>query len=82
MCGIAGLIEKKAARFPTEVLEQMSLKIAHRGPDGSGLKVYAEETNGIPNKTDEQYFFNVILKRCIIIYYVLLAIILIWKFNQ
>jgi uncharacterized membrane protein len=45
-------------------------------------KVYAEETNGIPNKTDEQYFFNVILKRCIIIYYVLLAIILIWKFNQ
>jgi uncharacterized membrane protein len=46
------------------------------------VKVYAEETNGIPNKTDEQYFFNVIFKPCIIIYYVLLAIILIWKFNQ
>lgn len=43
------------------------------------VKVYAEESNGIPNKEDEQYFFNTILKRCIKIYYVLLAIILIWK---
>ncbi|MEY3591984.1 MAG: asparagine synthase [Bacteroidota bacterium] len=50
MCGIAGLIEKKAARFPTEVLEQMSLKIAHRGPDGSGLKVYAEENLGLAHR--------------------------------
>jgi hypothetical protein len=43
------------------------------------VKVYAEESNGIPNKENEQYFFNTILKRCIQIYYVLLAIILIWK---
>jgi len=43
------------------------------------IKIYAEESNGIPNKDDEKYFFNTILKRCIIIYYVILAIILIWK---
>lgn len=50
MCGIAGLIEKKATRYPIEVLEQMSLKIAHRGPDGSGLKVFAEEKLGLAHR--------------------------------
>lgn len=43
------------------------------------VKVYAEESHGIPKKEDEQYFFNTILKICIIIYYALLVIILIWK---
>ncbi len=50
MCGIAGLIDKKADTFPTSVLEQMSLKLAHRGPDGAGLKVFDKERLGLAHR--------------------------------
>ena len=46
MCGIAGLVEKKAANFERAVLEDMSLKIAHRGPDGAGLQVFEHLCRG------------------------------------
>jgi acetyl-CoA acetyltransferase len=47
MCGIAGLVEKKAANLERAVLEDMSLKIAHRGPDGAGLQVFEAEKSKI-----------------------------------
>jgi asparagine synthase (glutamine-hydrolysing) len=50
MCGIAGLVEKKAANFERAVLEDMSLKIAHRGPDGAGLQVFDPEKVGFAHR--------------------------------
>ena len=50
MCGIAGLIDKKETYFPTSVLEQMSQKLAHRGPDGAGLHIYENEKIGLAHR--------------------------------
>ena len=50
MCGIAGLIDKKETSFPTSVLEQMSQKLAHRGPDGAGLHIYENEKIGLAHR--------------------------------
>ena len=50
MCGIAGLVEKKAANLEHAVLEDMSLKIAHRGPDGAGLQVFEPEKLGLAHR--------------------------------
>jgi asparagine synthase (glutamine-hydrolysing) len=37
MCGIAGIIEKKAARVDETRLKAMTAQVAHRGPDGEGF---------------------------------------------
>ena len=50
MCGIAGLVEKKAANLDRAVLEDMSLKIAHRGPDGAGLQIFEPEKLGLTHR--------------------------------
>lgn len=40
MCGIAGLLDTKGNRTPDrDLLERMTTRIAHRGPDGAGLHV-------------------------------------------
>ncbi len=43
------------------------------------LKSYNEEGLDYPNQQAENNFYNIILKKCIIVYYVLIAICLIWK---
>ena len=40
MCGIAGMLDLKASRTPDRaLLDRMTTKLAHRGPDGAGLHV-------------------------------------------
>lgn len=41
MCGIAGVVPRDGSRPSEEVLDSMAQAIAHRGPDGQGLKVFA-----------------------------------------
>src|SRR5688500_423821 len=41
MCGIAGVFFRDGAPADTEVLRRMAAEIAHRGPDGSGVKAFA-----------------------------------------
>ena len=43
------------------------------------LKSYGEEGSDYPNQQTEKDFYNIIVKKCIIVYYVLIAICLIWK---
>jgi asparagine synthase (glutamine-hydrolysing) len=37
MCGIAGIISRKAAPVPEEILRKITGSLAHRGPDGEGV---------------------------------------------
>ena len=43
------------------------------------LKIQSEDGVDYPNRETENYFHNVIVKKFIIVYYVLIAICLIWK---
>lgn len=52
MCGIAGLHDKKpkSSNSGQEILEQMNLKLAHRGPDGSGLEWMTDANFGLAHR--------------------------------
>jgi asparagine synthase (glutamine-hydrolysing) len=39
MCGIAGVLDLRGRAVPPAVLEQMTRRLAHRGPDGEGVFV-------------------------------------------
>lgn len=48
---------------------------------GIFYKSVAETYTDVNTKEHEHKFYNVIVKKCIIVYYVAIAIILIWKKN-
>src|SRR4051812_16747313 len=39
MCGIAGLMTRDGSPPPRAILEKLSAALAHRGPDGDGLRI-------------------------------------------
>lgn len=39
MCGISGIISKNKKQIPSNLIKEMTDKIAHRGPDGDGFYV-------------------------------------------
>lgn len=48
MCGIVGIIEKKAHPVDAEILKAMTESLAHRGPDGDG--VFCTENVGLGHR--------------------------------
>jgi asparagine synthase (glutamine-hydrolysing) len=48
MCGIAGIIRSDGRPVDMEVLERMSARLTHRGPDQSGIWVEGELAGGTP----------------------------------
>lgn len=50
MCGIAGLISKQNPSNAAEILQQMSAKIAHRGPDSEGTLWLENNSIGLAHR--------------------------------
>ena len=52
MCGIAGVFRRGAVRGPIDaaLLERMSTRLAHRGPDGQGIYVDPTATVGLVHR--------------------------------
>ena len=42
MCGITGIVNRDGAPVSGSILEQMTDKIAHRGPDGRGTVIFGQ----------------------------------------
>ena len=40
MCGISGVVMRRGASAPPEMLGTLGHALAHRGPDGSGTYIY------------------------------------------
>ena len=47
MCGIAAILRRSEAALPTSAIEAMTEAVAHRGPDGSGIALFARRPDGI-----------------------------------
>lgn len=47
MCGIAGVTTFDGQKVPAEIVQRMTTTLAHRGPEASGIRLWAGEALGV-----------------------------------